>query len=154
MFRLRVVVITILFIFRLRFPKGKSIADVIRKTYGDHVVKSMRKLEKLDYKRRKVELDISYLETCRDNDIIPKMCSFKTTNTALRKSGTYKNCQKQILWEEIRIKKEKLKVLIKDYEKVDKDFFEILCYVDYVHITQLQNTGNKSIILKLFKIRN
>ena len=42
-----------LFIIRIRFPKGKSIADIIRSRYGETFVRKIRKLEKNDYKLRK-----------------------------------------------------------------------------------------------------
>ena len=42
-----------LFLFQLKFPSKKSIAEIIRKRYGSDTVKQLRKFEKLDYKVRK-----------------------------------------------------------------------------------------------------
>ena len=53
-----------LFIIRLRFPRSQSIADVIRKRYGDRVLKNVRKFERLDYHVRKCLLDIKFGDTC------------------------------------------------------------------------------------------
>ena len=105
MFRFRVITICILFILRYRFPKDKSIAEALRKNYGTDVVKSVRYFEKLDFKRRKVELDISFLEACKENNIIPKFCVFKTANKDLRNSITYQQCQEKLLNEEIKIRR-------------------------------------------------
>ena len=115
MFSLRIITICILFILRYRFPKDQSIAAVIRNTYGNEVVKSIRYFEKLDFKRRKVVLDISYLEACKDNSIIPRFCVFKTANKSLRNSTTYQECQEKLLDEEINIKKKRLKALEKEF---------------------------------------
>ena len=83
MIRLRVIAICILFLFRYRFPKGRSIAEVVEKTYGKETVRSIRKFEQLDFKRRKTELDINFLETCDANNVIPRFCMFKTANRGL-----------------------------------------------------------------------
>ena len=53
-----------LFIIRLRFPRSQSIADVIRKRYGDRVLKNVRKFERLDHHVRKCLLDIKFGDTC------------------------------------------------------------------------------------------
>ena len=50
-----------LFIICLLFPRGQSIADVIRKRYGDKALKNVRKFERLDYQVRKCKLVIEIL---------------------------------------------------------------------------------------------
>ena len=144
MSRFRIIALAILFIFRWRFPTNRSIADVIRNTYGDPTLKCMRKREKLDYKKRKLELDVNYLETCSHADIVPKFCQFRTSNQSVRNSRSYKICQKQLMVEELLMKKERLKLVTNEFEKCDRELFQILLYIDYVHITQIQSTHNKS----------
>ena len=48
-----------LFLARVRFPRNESIPSVIRRRYGHDTLKPLRNFEKLDYKIRKVELDVS-----------------------------------------------------------------------------------------------
>ena len=43
---MRVSALVFLFLIRLRFPHSKSVAEVIRKRYGQNTVKKLRKLEK------------------------------------------------------------------------------------------------------------
>lgn len=154
MLRLRIITILLLFIFRLRFPKTRSIADVIEKTYGKAAVRSYRKFGKLDFKRRKTELDISFLETCKENDIIPKFCVFKTANRNLQNSETYKQCQQKLLLEEIKIKMKRKKSLDAEYTQKEKELAGILRYLDYVHITNLSSKGNIASINKIEVIQN
>ena len=73
----RVFTLVCLFIIRCRFPADKSVAVIIRERYGSNVLKDVRKLEKIDFKKRKVKLDINYLETCRDAKVYHDSFSFE-----------------------------------------------------------------------------
>ena len=88
----RVFTLVCLFIIRCRFPADKSVAVIIRERYGSNVLKDVRKLEKIDFKKRKVKLDINYLETCRDAKVLPRFLQFRTANDSHRKSGMYDSC--------------------------------------------------------------
>ena len=52
----KVLGLVFLFIICIRFPKGKSIADIIRSRYGEAFVRTIPKFEKSDYKLRKGHL--------------------------------------------------------------------------------------------------
>ena len=66
------ITLVLLFIIRIRFPSGTPISTIIRKRYGDHVLKSYRKLETLIFKREKCILDKIFLNECKKNNLIPK----------------------------------------------------------------------------------
>ena len=57
---IRVATLVFLFLARIRFPKTESIASVIRRRYGVKLLKEVRKFEKLDFKLRKVQLDLDF----------------------------------------------------------------------------------------------
>ena len=59
-----VIVLLFIFIARLRFPSGLSIVEVLCNRYGTDLVKNVRKLEKIDWKYRKLQLDLDFLQTC------------------------------------------------------------------------------------------
>ena len=61
----------VFFLIRLRFPKSKSISDILHRRYSQSTRKRIRKFEKLDYRLRKAELDLEFLLRCRDNNVIP-----------------------------------------------------------------------------------
>ena len=50
---MHVAVIVFIFLARVRFPKSKSIAEVIRSRYSENIAKRIRTFEKLDYRLRK-----------------------------------------------------------------------------------------------------
>ena len=47
-----------LFLARVGFPRNESIPSVITRSYGHDTLKLLQNFEKLDYKIRKVELDV------------------------------------------------------------------------------------------------
>ena len=51
--------------------KNKALIDVIRFRYGNNVVKFIRKFEKLDYRLRKINVDIDFSNSCLENDLCP-----------------------------------------------------------------------------------
>ena len=54
--------LVILFIFKLRYPSGKSVIEILRGKYDHSCVKLYRKMEDLHHKRLKLKLDIEFLE--------------------------------------------------------------------------------------------
>ena len=69
---MKVAAIVFLFLIRLRFPHSMSLSQIIRRRYGDKIIKRLRKFEKIDYRLRKAELDLEFLVKCMDNNLIPK----------------------------------------------------------------------------------
>ena len=90
-----------LFIIRLRFPRSQSIADIIRKRYGNRALKNVRKFERLDYQVRKCQLDIEFLNICHKYNVLANFLQFCVTNKTLKDSETYSRCQQLLLNEEI-----------------------------------------------------
>ena len=56
-------VAAIMFLRRLRFLQSKSVSQIVRKEYGDKIIK---RLQKFDYSLRKAELDLEFLVKRRD----------------------------------------------------------------------------------------
>ena len=74
---------------------NKSIANVIRSRYNDEIVKQIPRFEKLDFKIRKNEADLDFLQFCQKNDLILTFLNFKVAISSLRFSRTYKQCERQ-----------------------------------------------------------
>ena len=55
-----VATLVFLFLARIRFSKTKSIQSIIQKRYGDKVLREVHKFEKLEYKLRRVHLDLLF----------------------------------------------------------------------------------------------
>ena len=79
-------------------------SHIIRRRYGDQIIKRLRKFEKIDYCLRKAEIDLEFLVKCKDNSVIPKFLNFRLANRSLRFSLIYAHCQSNLLLEEIRLR--------------------------------------------------
>ena len=151
---LRIISFVFLFLVRLRFPSNLSIIQVLRNRYGDDVVKLVRNFEKLDFKYRKVLLDLDFLDTCVKNNVTPNFVQFRVANKDLRNSATYKRCQSKLLKEEINNKKRRLKVLKNDLTSVKEELFLKMKWIDFNHVCNIFLVGNDRAILKHQKIQN
>ena len=69
---LRVIALVFMFVFRTRFPVKLFIVNILRKRYGKILVKNARKFEKHDFNYKKAILDLAFLLTCKEKNIIPK----------------------------------------------------------------------------------
>ena len=58
------ILFAIRFLLNIRYQNGRSIVDIITSKYGEEVLRSYRRLEKLHLKVEKLKLDIKFLETC------------------------------------------------------------------------------------------
>ena len=86
---LRVLAIVFLFIIQCRFPKSKSLSDIIWCRYGNYVLKIIRRYQKLDYHMRKLDYDQKILSTCQNNDLCPTFIQYKISSTRLQNSNAY-----------------------------------------------------------------
>ena len=62
---IHIIIISIVFLFLVRL----TTIQVIRNRYGNNTVKLVRQFEKLDYKHRKILLDLNFLENCIKNNV-------------------------------------------------------------------------------------
>ena len=72
---IRVLSLVFLFIVRLRFPLDKSIVNIILSRYNDEIIKQIQRFEELDFKIQKNEADLDFLQSCQQNNLIPKFQS-------------------------------------------------------------------------------
>ena len=110
-----------LFIIPLHFPRSQSIADVIRKRYGNKALKNVRKFERLDYQVRKCQMDIKFLNTCHKYNVIPNFLRILVTNKTLKDSQFYSRCQQLVINDEIRCKKRRLRQLMLEYDRIKQE---------------------------------
>ena len=115
----------------------KSIAEVIWSRFSKNTVKRIQKLEKLDYRLRKAELDLQFLCKCDDSNVIPNFLNFRLANSHLKYSSTYRLCQLNLLREEIRQKKSTLRNLQKEFSSLKVSLQNELNLIDFAHISTL-----------------
>ena len=93
------------FLMQLRFPKVLLLIQVIHERYDRTVVKLVHRFEKLDFKHRKVALDLQLLKTFQEFKVTLKFLQFRVVSDSLRQFQTYQTCKNRLLLEEIKIKK-------------------------------------------------
>ena len=135
------------------FPSHLSTVQVIRDRCGNDVVKLMRKFEKLDFKYRKVLLDLDFLDNCIRNNVAPKFVQFRVANKDLRNSSTYRQCQTKLLKQEISNKKRHARLLKKNLLSARNDLMCKLRWIDFNHVCNLFLLGNDKALQKS-KIRS
>ena len=150
---LRVTVLVFLFLARVCFPQNESILSGIRRRYGHDTLKLLRNFEKLDYKIRKVELDICFLRKGESKDVVPNFLKFRPANKNLKNSMTYRKCQRQLLKAEIDSKESHLKVLRNKFNHVKRELQIILNFTDFPHICSLFLISNDQSLEKHEKIQ-
>ena len=144
---LRVMSIVFLFLVRLRFPSYLSTIQVIRNRCGNEVVKLMRKFQKLDFKYRKVLLDLGFLDNRIRNDVVPEFVQFWGANKDPRNSSTYRQCRTKLLKQESSKKKRRTRRLKKDLMSAAND---LICKLKWLILTTCVNYFYEATI-KLFK---
>ncbi len=138
----------LLFIIKCRFPANKSVADIIRGRYGEDTLKQIRRLEKLDYKLRKSEMDVEFLKVCLDNSLVPNFVKFKVTNAALKTSKTYRDCQRRLLKQELSNKKSLRRTFHAEIKRLKHELARRLSLVDFTHIISLFGRSNDATLSK------
>ena len=138
-----------MFLIRLRFPAGQSVANTIRNRYGGQTLSKIRKFEKLDFRCRKLKLDISFLEVCIEKGVVPNFVKFKTANRRLKESNSYDVCQKLLLCEELKIKNCKLEADSLSLTGIKQDICYDISPIDFLFITSLFLEKNVSNIREI-----
>ena len=69
----------------LSFVLSRKIINIyndIAQKYGNVTVKDFRKYEKLEYKKKKLKLDINFLNNCKQLGVYSKVLIFKLPNVS------------------------------------------------------------------------
>ena len=127
------------FIFLTRL----SIAEVLRKRYGDRTSKLVRKFEKIGIKHKKALLDLQFLKICEDHNVIPKFLRFEVAHSNLRSSSTYRRCQRKLLREEIYNKRLVVSKLEKESKSSYRNVKSNLNLIDFHHILNISLISNE-----------
>ena len=105
-----IITYVLLFLARLRFPAQDSIIKILRRCYGDGLVKKVRTFEKFDFKYRKALVDLEFLQSCKKEKLSPKF--LQVANKRLESSEAYFSCQRHLLNQEMSMKYKTIWALI------------------------------------------
>ena len=151
---LRAFTIVFLFIIRCRFPKLKSLSEIIRFRYGNHILKLIGKYEKHDYRLRKINLDIAFLNSCLDNDLCPTFLRYKLSSKRLQNSESYRRSQHLFLQEEITFKTIEREKIIRELQKIKNDLRTVMNFIDWTHISNKFTESNIKAIKLVEEVQN
>ena len=132
-----VLTLILLFILKLKFPKRKSIVNYITERYGRTVLTLFRQCEKLDYKLKKIQEDLVFLQTCLENELTPTFVNFKLHNAHLRSGPLYKNFQKKLIHEEIRNKSSQKRIILNKQSLSLSQLQASTSWIDFKHFENL-----------------
>ena len=74
----------------------RLIIKILRRRYGDGLVKKVRKFEKFDFKYWENLLDLKFLQSCKKEKLIPTFLQFKVAIKRLESSEAYLSCQRGV----------------------------------------------------------
>ena len=111
---LKIASLIILFIIRLRLAASNWIMQPLRNRYNNRVTKLVRDQEKLDFKTRKSQLHLEFLNQCVENNVIPKFIQFHLADKELRNTEDYRKCLIKLLQKEVINKKRRFSLLAND----------------------------------------
>ena len=147
----RIITYVFLFLARLRFPAQDSIIKILRRRYGDGLVKKVQKFEKFDFKYRKALLDLEFLQSWKKDKLIPKFLQFKVLNKRLESSEAYLSCQRRLLNQEMSIKYKTIRALNNKITSVKNNLYNEMSFTDYVHVVTKFLVSNDKNIYKIRK---
>ena len=114
------------------------------------IVKWLRKFEKLDFKIRKNEVDLHFLQSCHQEGLTHKFLNFKLANSSLKHSRTYKQCQLMLLKEEIKTKSSIISKQRKDFEIARNSIKQTVSLFDFTLV--LFVSSNDSTLVKIKQV--
>ena len=136
----------LLFILKLRFPRNVPFTTTFINRYGTTVLSLYRKFEKFDFKVRKTQLDIQFLQKCKAHGITPKFLNFKVYNVRIKKTLTYKQFQFKLLNFELNEKNKLLKEQTTQLNNVKSEFKSKVSSMDYHCLTnRLVKSNDKKV---------
>ena len=152
---IRVIALVFTFLIKLRFPPKKGFVQVMKHRYGTPVLGQYRKLERLDYKLRKLNLDLDFLQTCKQHETIPKFLKCKVYNYHVSSTIFYKSFQFRLLDFEIKHKLRLIRRTETELEKIRDEFSQNVSHLDFtiLHNRLLSSNETKSRAAKVIHQR-
>ena len=110
-------------------------------------IKKARKLGKLDYRLRKAQIDLDFLINCSNNFVIPTFLNLCLAIKCLKSLRTYRQCQLNLLHEEINQQISDIRVLLKELGFLHSTLQTEISLIGIVHVLS-QFLGHNDKVLK------
>ena len=135
--KIRIFTYVLLFLTYIRFPRTKTLVQIISDRYGEETLRQFRKLEKLEKKLAKTACDIIFLSTCARYNLSPKFLQFRLYRRDLQFSDEYKSFQRDLLFKEIASKNKQLGKITTQKEETSNALRRSVSWIDYNHLSSV-----------------
>ena len=142
----------LIFLLRLRFPPGKSIATILTERYNKGTLTASRNFQRVELKLEKAKLDLYFLLSCKKRNVIRKFLWLNVANKRIRKFLAYYQCQKKLLDTEISLKKFRIRTLTAHTSSAYSDLSPCVRTMDLIHLKSVSDKENSRRIEKHQKI--
>lgn len=139
---------------RFKFPRNKSIANIIRNRYSNDVLKLVRRFETSDFRYRKLLLDLEYLNKCSDKQLTPKFLRFRVANSYLKSSTAYHRSQVLLLNEEIKFKDSSARTIKRKLDACKDKLKGTLSFLDFSHVCSVFLCSNDNRLNKIREVQD
>ena len=86
--------------------------------YGNHVLKIIRRYQELEYRVKKLDLNIKFLNTCQKNHLCPTFIQNKISLTHLQNSSPYRQSERLFIQEELTFKNAEQEKIMLEIERI------------------------------------
>ena len=118
------------------------------------MLKFIKKLEKLDYRVHKINVDIKFLKSSLENDLCPAFLRYKMSSKRLQNSESYIRSHRLFLQEEISFKTIDREKFIREMQLIRDDLRTVMIFLDWVHISNKFIEGNIKTIKRVEEVQN
>ena len=134
---MKFITIALCFQFLLSCWPKTNVITKIRQQYGIRTLKVVRKLDKTYWKLKKLELDISFLQKCKLNNLVPNFCKVKPANKRGLTRKELISLQNKVLSLELDVKYRTRAQCGKVYKDLLLNLRTELSFITYISVLQL-----------------
>ena len=118
------------FLVNQKFPSNsKKILIFQNLLWKKQSVKLVKQFDKLDYKYRKLLLELKFPENCIDGYVTPAFLQFRWCNRGLRDLSAHWKVQETLFKQDVISKNRRLRLAKRDESSVQNEFLSTLCWL-------------------------
>ncbi|CAF1614524.1 unnamed protein product [Adineta ricciae] len=143
------------FLFNLLPLSSTNVYGYLWRHYGNYTKTLFGELMKTRIEICKLNLAVLYIRTCRNENLVPTFVQFRVAIPRLANSKTIRQCQDNILRDELQFKREFLRQAAKHLARLDQALKEAVPHIIYVRLKSISTElVNKKLIIMQNKHKN
>ena len=109
----------------------------LRLKYGESMLVSVRRCERLTEKLQKAKCDVEFLRCCLIYNLMPTFVNIRLWKPGLKKTEQYRSLQRNCLLREFEFKQKKARQIEKQVTLILTDLEKHLSSIDYINVKKL-----------------